>query len=132
MLAERIKQMVEQHVPKYFAGDEFIKPIYLCVLRSRLYTESWKETEGQPTSIRRAKAFARYMDNIPVFIRPFELIVGYCAGDPHVMPITIESVDPKVIENYIDAGLCRAEEVDEIVSIVDKVIGEVEKELAIA
>ena len=109
----RIKEMEKEHVPKYFAGDEYVKPIYLSIVRSRLYTQSWKKTEGQPTSIRRAKAFANYLDNMPLSIRPFELIVGYCAEAPHAMPITIESYDMKVIENYIDAGYCKPEEVDE-------------------
>ena len=55
MATARIQQMEEEHIPKYFSGDEFVKPVYLSIMRSRYYTESWKETEGQPLSIRRAK-----------------------------------------------------------------------------
>jgi len=113
MPSDRIKEMVKEHVPKYFTGDEFIKPIYLSPLRSRFYTQSWKETEGQPISIRRAKAFAHYLDNTPIFIRPFELIIGYPEEDPHVMPFTIESIDQQVIENYIKAGCCKEEDIEE-------------------
>lgn len=113
MSTERIQKMERNHVPKYFTGDEFVKPVYLSILRSRYYTESWKETEGQPLSVRRAKAFSHYLDNVPLFIRPFELIVGYCAEDPHVIPLTIESIDQRIIEDYIKAGCCKEEDINE-------------------
>ena len=44
--------------------------------RAILLTESYKETEGQPIMMRRAKAFAHILDNIPIIIRQDELIVG--------------------------------------------------------
>jgi pyruvate formate-lyase/glycerol dehydratase family glycyl radical enzyme len=48
----------------------------ICAVRSHLATESWKETEGQPLHIRRAKLFAKICDEIPVAIFDHELIVG--------------------------------------------------------
>jgi pyruvate formate-lyase/glycerol dehydratase family glycyl radical enzyme len=50
--------------------------VHICPERSHLATESWKETEGQPLHIRRAKLFARICDEIPVAIFDHELIVG--------------------------------------------------------
>lgn len=44
--------------------------------RAVLITESYKETEGQPIIIRRAKAFAHILENIPITIREDELIAG--------------------------------------------------------
>ncbi len=44
--------------------------------RALLITESYKETEGQPIIMRRARAFAHILDNIPIIIRDEELIVG--------------------------------------------------------
>lgn len=44
--------------------------------RAVLITESYKETEGEPMIIRRAKAFAHILKHIPIIIRPDELIVG--------------------------------------------------------
>lgn len=44
--------------------------------RAVLITESYKATEGQPIIIRRAKAFAHILENLPITIRPRELIVG--------------------------------------------------------
>lgn len=44
--------------------------------RAILLTESYKQTEGEPIVMRRAKAFAHILDNIPIIIREGELIVG--------------------------------------------------------
>ncbi len=44
--------------------------------RALLLTESYRATEGQPMVLRRAKAFAHILENIPIIIRPDELIVG--------------------------------------------------------
>ncbi|MDD3140558.1 MAG: glycyl radical protein [Lachnospiraceae bacterium] len=44
--------------------------------RAVLITESYKETEGQPIIIRRAKAFKHILEHIPIVIREEELIVG--------------------------------------------------------
>ena len=44
--------------------------------RAVLITESYRETEGQPIMDRRSKAFVHILDNIPIVIRPDELIVG--------------------------------------------------------
>jgi pyruvate formate-lyase/glycerol dehydratase family glycyl radical enzyme len=60
----RLKQMCEEATP------------HICSERSRLATESWKETEGQPLDIRRAKLFHRIMQGNPINIKENELIVG--------------------------------------------------------
>ncbi len=44
--------------------------------RAILLTESYRQTEGEPIVMRRAKAFSHILDNIPIVIRPEELIVG--------------------------------------------------------
>jgi formate C-acetyltransferase len=44
--------------------------------RARLYTESYKQTEGEPTIIRRAKATAHILNNVKIIINDSELIVG--------------------------------------------------------
>lgn len=54
-----------------FAGKPVIESA-----RARLLTESYKATEGHPTILRRAKAFYHILENIPIVIRPEELIVG--------------------------------------------------------
>ncbi len=44
--------------------------------RAKLITESYKETENEPMIMRRAKAFAHILENIPIIIRDDELVVG--------------------------------------------------------
>ncbi len=50
--------------------------------RAVLLTESYKETEGQPVIVRRAKAFSHILRNIPITIRKDELIVGSATKAP--------------------------------------------------
>lgn len=51
--------------------------------RAVLITESYKQTENEPMVIRRAKAFKHILENIPIVIRPLELIVGSTTIAPH-------------------------------------------------
>lgn len=59
----------------------------LCIERARYYTESWKQTEGEPVSIRRALALRAVLERQTVFIRRNERIVGNQAGIPNAAPI---------------------------------------------
>jgi formate C-acetyltransferase len=61
---ERLRQSYFQNVPT------------VCTCRARTYTEVYKETEGEPTVIRRGKAFKQYCEEKPIVIQDDELIVG--------------------------------------------------------
>lgn len=50
--------------------------------RAVLITESYKQTEGEPIYLRRAKAFKHVLENIPVTIRDRELVVGSATVNP--------------------------------------------------
>lgn len=50
--------------------------------RARLVTESYKRTEGRPMPLRRALALAHILENMTLYIRPGEKIVGNFASDP--------------------------------------------------
>ena len=50
--------------------------------RARLVTRAYRETEGQPWAIRRARAVEKLCDEMPIFIKPGELIVGDANGAP--------------------------------------------------
>ena len=49
----------------------------ICVERGYLMTESYKETEGKPNVIRRAKALEKILDEMTIRIEDGELIVGW-------------------------------------------------------
>jgi len=59
----------------------------ICIHRARTYTEVYKETEGQPTAIRRGKAFKRYCEEKPIVIQDDELIVGSPGCRPRYVTI---------------------------------------------
>lgn len=113
MPSERVKAFMDAHVPKHFSKEGYVKPVYLSILRSRYITKTWRETEGESTSIRKAKALSAYLDNMPIFIRPNELIVGFYAEDPHALPISIEAVDPNTVRRMMADGNTHPEENEE-------------------
>ncbi len=57
------------------------KPQIECE-RAVLLTESYKETEHLPMILRRSRAFRHILENIPIAIRPDELIVGSATKMP--------------------------------------------------
>ncbi len=62
----------------------------VCVERARYFTESWKETEGQPVEIRRAKAIANVLSKMSIYILDGELIVGNVATKPRASVVDPE------------------------------------------
>ncbi|MEW6267288.1 MAG: pyruvate formate lyase family protein [Thermodesulfobacteriota bacterium] len=119
MPSERIKAFKDEHVTKVFCKDGYVNRVYLSILRSRTMTEVWKETEGEPTTLRKAKAISRYLDTMPIFIRPTETIVGFYAEDPHALPVTIEATDPGIIRLMIACDQVKPEEKEEWEELVE-------------
>ncbi len=62
-------------IPK-LVSDLFAKMPEIESARAKLITESYQSTEDKPIVMRRALAFEHILDNIPIVIRPGELIVG--------------------------------------------------------
>lgn len=54
----------------------FAHPREISLERALLYTESHRQTEGEPVIVRRAKATAHILDNVAISIRDDELIAG--------------------------------------------------------
>jgi formate C-acetyltransferase len=54
----------------------FSSPREISLERALLYTESHRQTEGEPTIIRRAKATAHILENVEISLRGDELIAG--------------------------------------------------------
>ena len=80
--------------------QDYKKGVKICVERARLYTESYKATEGEPMIIRRAKALAHILDNMTIYILNEELIVGNFANNPSSLPIY-----PELGQQWMDALL---------------------------
>ena len=52
----------------------------ICVERGYIMTESYKETEGKPYAIRRAKALEKILNEMTIRIEDGELIVGWATS----------------------------------------------------
>ena len=59
----------------------------ICPERAVLLTKAWQQTEGQPVVIRRALGFAKVLEEMSIYIRPGELVVGNQASTPRAAPI---------------------------------------------
>jgi len=64
-----------ERIPKLIA-DLYAKMPGIESARAILLTESYRQTEGEPMVIRRAKAFEHILKHIPITIRDGELVVG--------------------------------------------------------
>ncbi len=71
--SEKIER--SQRIPKLIE-HLFAKMPEIEADRGVLITESYKQTENLPVILRRAKAFQHILENLPITIRPLELIVG--------------------------------------------------------
>ncbi len=54
----------------------------ICVEKARLVMEAYRQAEGDPAILRRAKATAHYLDHKTIFIEDDELIIGNFASRP--------------------------------------------------
>ena len=65
------------------AGRGMYRPgIKLDLQRSRLLTESYKQSDGEPMVLRRAKALANILGHIDIYIQDWEKIVGNQSSTP--------------------------------------------------
>jgi formate C-acetyltransferase len=86
-LRKNIASKAVRNVQRGYTEDEktrglFRPEVKLDLQRSRLMTESFKQTDGQAMVVRRAKALAHVLDNMGIFIRDWERIVGYQTSSP--------------------------------------------------
>ena len=90
-LAEKIKDHLAikavRNVQRGYAEDEkgrglFRPEIRLDLQRSRLMTQSFKQTDGEAMVLRRGKALAHVLNHMDIFIRDWERIVGYQTSSP--------------------------------------------------
>ena len=62
-------------IEKLRAGTR-VEKFPICIEKVRLMTESYRQTEGEPEVIRRARALAHTLDNVTIFMQDGELLVG--------------------------------------------------------
>ena len=98
-----------------------LKKYPICTEKARLIMESYRQAEGEPDILRRAKATAHYLDNKTIFIEEDELIVGNVASKP--MGLEAGSLGPTwPKEDMADlrrAGLDISEQNEELLRSLD-------------
>lgn len=96
---DKLKGELKEHQLK--ADWKYADFTKACMERSRYYTESFKKTEGEPMVLRRAKAFANYLEKKTIFILDKELIVGFAGKDPFSLPFYCEIQSPERVRNDV-------------------------------
>ena len=86
---------------------------YVDIQRARLFTESFKETEGLPLTLRWAKALYHIAENIEVYIEPDQLIVGR-VGKPGKYGLIYPELDGCFLEQFVKQAKSRTESPFEI------------------
>lgn len=76
-----MKTYLSEHITKSDRITRLVEHLYAKMPeveadRAKLITESYQSTEGEPVITRKAKAFLHICENLPITIRPEELIVG--------------------------------------------------------
>jgi len=69
----------------------------ICIERARYYTESFKQTEGEPQVIRIAKAYRRYLENVTIVIDESDLFAGHVGGKS-----LCSQLFPELCSSYLD------------------------------
>lgn len=91
----------------------------LSLARALLVLESYRDTEGLPAPIRRAKALEKIVAGIPLFIDPEELLVGAFSAKPMYFEWYPEyAVDQEMLSQDIDRLLAENHSREEIAKIV--------------
>ncbi|HHQ6724503.1 TPA: formate C-acetyltransferase [Serratia fonticola] len=80
----------------------FSAPREISLERALLYTTSHRQTEGEPTIIRRAKATAYILDHVAITLREDELIAGNRTVKPRAGIVSPE-MDPYWLLKELDA-----------------------------
>ncbi|TDT61287.1 glycyl radical protein [Fonticella tunisiensis] len=76
--SERIKKLRESVMSQ--------RPM-VCIERARYVTQAYKENEAQPVYIKRARALEKTLENMSIYIKDGELIVGNQACEERTAPI---------------------------------------------
>ncbi|MBI4192985.1 MAG: hypothetical protein HY525_20935 [Betaproteobacteria bacterium] len=119
-LSERAKSVRNQ----YFSATPGV-----AAERAVLATESWKETEGEHITLRRAKLFEKVLNGIPIVMFPGQLLVGsetkYFRGShPQVdfdgcflIPLLAEEEGKLTLGGPVEKGLVPKEDWDNLIKV---------------
>ncbi len=100
----------ERHLPAERGCTERVRklrrevlstPWEICIERARCYTDVYQSSPEQPIEVKRALAFRKTLEEMPIRIHPGELLVGHRTGKRVGSPLFPE-VKPAWIESELD------------------------------
>ncbi len=98
MMGQRTGRVEEQE--KLGKISDIRPTLRLDVERARHVTQAYKDYEGEPISIRRARAMERHLDNMTIFISDYDLIAGSSSRSPdHVISY------PELYSRWVDKAI---------------------------
>ena len=74
---DSLKEKRIQHLRNEIIEGAYGKRGVISIDRAKLITESYKQTEGEASVIRRAKAHYHVLKNIPIYVPEHQLLMGY-------------------------------------------------------
>ncbi|MGW8320174.1 MAG: pyruvate formate lyase family protein, partial [Thermodesulfobacteriota bacterium] len=86
-------------------GGNYAPGIKLDLELPTLFTDMWKFWKFDPIMLRRAKAFAHVLDNIPIFITDQAQLVGYMGSLPHTILWRLDGASMVNEEAYNEPGI---------------------------
>ncbi len=120
---ERVKSLKKRTIPKSSAWEEgneaagYRDDVWPDLYRARYYTDAYKENDGAPEVIRRARALKGVLEESPVYIKEGELIVGAGVWHPRALINTIELTNA-ALQETVDDGYVRPEDKEEMLDLI--------------
>ena len=105
----------------FWDGQLYRPGVKLDIARGRLYTESYRTTEGQPWVMRRARALAHYLENCPLYLPQGQRICGGGASSENGIPWPVEK-HWKWVKAGVHGGALRSMVVQQHLSEFDEII----------
>ncbi|MBI5118593.1 hypothetical protein HZA56_19160 [Candidatus Poribacteria bacterium] len=75
----------------------FNTPFSICIERARYFTDSFKQTEGEPQALRMAKAYRKYLENVTIVLDDSDLFAGHVGGK-----MLCSQLFPEMCSSYLD------------------------------
>jgi len=133
-MTDRVKKLKSSIVNKSFRGGKFAGDVYLDTERAHLWTQSYQETKGQPEIIRRARTLEKVLDNMTLYIKEGEVIVGNTTPTPNAL-IFYPEISSRVVKEALNGGFIPEEQKEKAQWITERWKGKtlherVDKELS--
>src|SRR4030043_137904 len=98
MMGQRTGRVEEQE--KLGKISDIRPSLKLDVERARYVTQAYKENEGEPIAIRRARAMAKYLDNMTIYLNDYDRFAGNSSKSPdHVIRY------PELYSRWVDKAI---------------------------